>query len=413
MADGDVNILLVDDQPANLIALEALLERPGVRLVSVRSGADALRNLLKEDFALVLLDVQMPGMDGFETAALIRQRPRTQHTPIIFLTAHESTDAQAFRGYRAGAVDFLTKPIVPEVLRSKVSVFVDLFEKTERIRRQEEEIRTTQEREYHRQLADAEERIESARLREEIRLAREVQQRLFPAASLPQPGFDVGGASYPAEATGGDYFDYIPMPDGTVAIVIGDVSGHGFGPALLMAETRAYVRAFMMTRTDVGDITELVNQALVRDELDDRFTTLIMVRLDAETRSLVYTSAGHTTGYVLDRNGEVTTMLTSTGLPLGILAEASFPAAPPVALKPGDVVLLLTDGIVEAHLDDGTLFGVHQTLEVVRQNRTRPAREIVDHLYQEVRSFCRDGAQLDDMTAVVVKVALETLTGEG
>jgi len=408
MSVGDVNILMVDDQPANLIALEALLDRPGVRLVSARSGAEALRCLLKEDFALILLDVQMPGLDGFETAALIRQRPRSQHTPIIFLTAHESTDSQVFRGYAAGGVDFMTKPIVPDVLRSKVAVFVELFEKTERVRRQEEEIRQTQEREHHRQLADAEERIESARLREEIRLAREVQQRLFPAASLPLPGLDIGGASYPAEATGGDYFDYIPMPDGAVALVIGDVSGHGFGPALLMAETRAYVRAFMMTRTDVGEIAALVNQALVRDELDDRFTTLIMVRLDEITRSLVYTSAGHSTGYVLNRGGEVTTLLTSTGLPLGILADATFPAAPPVSLHAGDTVLLLTDGIVEAHLSDGTLFGVHQTLEVVRQNRHRTAREIVDQLYQEVRAFCRDGAQLDDMTAVVVKVAEES-----
>ena len=408
MSVGDVNILMVDDQPANLIALEALLERPGVRLVSARSGAEALRCLLKEDFALILLDVQMPGLDGFETAALIRQRPRSQHTPIIFLTAHESTDAQVFRGYAAGGVDFMSKPIVPDVLRSKVAVFVELFEKTERVRRQEEELRETQEREHQRQMADAEERLESARLREEIRLAREVQQRLFPAASLPLAGLDVGGASYPAEATGGDYFDYIPMPDGAVAIVIGDVSGHGFGPALLMAETRAYVRAFMMTRTDVGEIVALVNQALVRDELDDRFTTLIMVRLDEVSRSLVYTSAGHTTGYVLNRGGEVTTMLTSTGLPLGILADATFPAAPPVELHPGDTVLLLTDGIVEAHLSDGTLFGVHQTLEVVRQNRHRTAHEIVDRLYQEVRAFCRDGAQLDDMTAVVVKVAEES-----
>lgn len=180
--------------------------------------------------------------------------------------------------------------------------------------------------------------------------------------------------------------------------------------AIIVEATRAYVRAFMMTRTDVGEITELVNQALVRDELDDRFTTLIMVQLDADTRSLVYISAGHTTGDVLNKDGEATTMLTSTSLPLGILAEANVPAAPPVALKPGDVVLLLTDGIVVAHLEDGTLFGVHQTLEVVRQNRTRPAREIVAHLYQEVRAFCRDGAQLDDMTAVVIKVALEAFT---
>jgi serine phosphatase RsbU (regulator of sigma subunit) len=402
--DSEVKILMVDDLPANLLALEAILAKPGVQLVAANSGADALRRLLKEDFALILLDVQMPGLDGFETAALIRQRGRSAHTPIIFLTAHDTTEAQLFRGYAAGAVDYLTKPIVPEVLRSKVDVFVDLFQKTERVKSQEAELRENQTREHHRELAQAEERIESARLREEIRLAREIQQRLFPTATLPLPGIDVGGASYPAEATGGDYFDYIPMLDGALAIVIGDVSGHGFGPALLMSETRAYVRAFMLTRTDVGEIVSLVNQALVRDELDDRFTTLILVRLDPVTKELVYTSAGHSTCYVLNSEGVVSTMLTSGDLPLGIVPDVEYVSSSPVVLQPGDTVLLLTDGIVEAHLADDTLFGVHQTLEVIRSNRARPAREIVDALYAEVRAFCRDGVQLDDMTAVVVKI---------
>jgi serine phosphatase RsbU (regulator of sigma subunit) len=405
--ESEVNILMVDDLPANLLALEAVLAKPGLRLVTANSGDEALRRLLKEDFALILLDVQMPGLDGFETAALIRQRGRSAHTPIIFLTAHSASDAQLFRGYAAGAVDYLTKPIVPDILRSKVEVFVDLFQKTERVRSQEVELRENQLREHQRELAQAQERIESARLREEIRLAREIQQRLFPTAALPLPGVDVGGASFPAEATGGDYFDYIPMLDGALAIVIGDVSGHGFGPALLMSETRAYVRAFMMTRTDVGEIVSLVNQALVRDELDDRFTTLILVRLDPITKTLVYTSAGHTTCYVLNSKGEVSTMLTSTDLPLGILSGVQYESSAPIHLLPGDTVLLLSDGIVEAHLADSTLFGVHQTLEVIRANRHKPARDIVNSLYSDVRAFCRDGVQLDDMTAVVVKIKPE------
>src|SRR5579884_87235 len=118
-------ILLVDDRPENLIALEAALEGLGEELVLANSGTEALRHLLSEDFAAVLLDVKMPDMDGFETAEMIRSRPRSRQTPIIFLTAYKS-DAHLFRGYHLGAVDFLFKPIVPEVLRSKVSVFVEL-----------------------------------------------------------------------------------------------------------------------------------------------------------------------------------------------------------------------------------------------------------------------------------------------
>src|SRR5581483_10317530 len=135
-------------------------------------------------------------------------------------------------------------------------------------------------------------------LREEIRLARQIQQKLFPAPALPLPGFDVSGVSHPAEATGGDYFDYLPLPDGSLGVVIGDVSGHGFGPALLMAELRAYLRAFLLSRADVGEIVGLLNRALADDAPEGYFATLLLARLDPATRSLVYASAGHSPGYV-------------------------------------------------------------------------------------------------------------------
>jgi signal transduction histidine kinase len=130
-----VKILLVDDRPANLLTLESILEDLGQELVQATSGKEALRHLLRDDFAVILLDVKMPEMDGFETATLIRERERSRHTPIVFLTAHKDEE-HLFRGYYAGAVDFLYKPINPEVLRSKVSVFVDLSSKTELLRRQ-------------------------------------------------------------------------------------------------------------------------------------------------------------------------------------------------------------------------------------------------------------------------------------
>ncbi|HEV3118423.1 MAG TPA: response regulator, partial [Gemmataceae bacterium] len=252
-----VNILLVDDQPANLLALAATLEGLGQNVVKARSGLECLRCLLDHDFAVILMDVKMPGMDGFETAALIRERARSQHTPIIFLTAYEKNEMQMFKGYSLGAVDYLYKPFVPEVLRAKVAVFVDIFNKSQQVQRQAELLRRAQQQEHERELARARENWEADRLRDEIAIARRIQQKLFPAAPLPLPGFDIAGASCPAQATGGDYFDYVPMKDASLAVVIGDISGHGFGPALLMAETRAYLRAFTMTHTDVAEIVRL------------------------------------------------------------------------------------------------------------------------------------------------------------
>src|SRR5688572_19632966 len=136
-----VKILIVDDQPANLLVLEVVLESLGHTLVRASSGREALKCLLQDDFALILLDVYMPGMDGFETAELIRARKRSRYTPIIFLTAIGTSDTHISRGYSVGAVDYLFKPIVPEILRAKVAALVDLFLKTAMVAEQAERLR--------------------------------------------------------------------------------------------------------------------------------------------------------------------------------------------------------------------------------------------------------------------------------
>jgi signal transduction histidine kinase/CheY-like chemotaxis protein len=134
-------VLLVDDHPANLVALEAILEPLGVRLTKAPSGEQALRLLLAQEFAVILLDVQMAGLDGYETAALIKQRERTRNIPIIFLTAHGQDETEVLAGYAQGAVDYLRKPLSPDVLRSKVSVFIELFRAQNQVRRQAELLR--------------------------------------------------------------------------------------------------------------------------------------------------------------------------------------------------------------------------------------------------------------------------------
>src|SRR5688500_8111220 len=139
-ADGKVNVLLVDDRPDKLLALEAVLEDPEQNIVRAYSGREALRHVLATEFAVILLDVNMPGMDGFETATLIRQRKSSEHSPIIFITAF-ADEIHVSRGYSLGAVDYILTPVVPEVLRSKVAVFVDLFRKNQQVRKQADSLR--------------------------------------------------------------------------------------------------------------------------------------------------------------------------------------------------------------------------------------------------------------------------------
>lgn len=176
--DDRVNILLVDDRPENLVALKAILHDLGQNLVEARSGREALKQLLEKEFAVILLDVMMPDMDGFETARLIREREKSRHTPIIFVTAMFTDDTHAFKGYSVGAVDYIMKPFVPDILRSKVAVFIDLFKKTEEVKRQSEIIREIEQREYELRLADAQRRMqaESERVRAEQRMAHAIIQ---------------------------------------------------------------------------------------------------------------------------------------------------------------------------------------------------------------------------------------------
>lgn len=395
-----INILIVDDDPRNQVIMGRLLHGPDRNIVAASSGAEGIRHAQDNDFAVILMDVQMPGMDGFQTAELVRQIPRAAQTPLLFVTGTHFADLHKFKGYAIGAVDYLFKPVQPEILKSKVAVFVDLFKKTEQVRQQEIQLREAERREHERRLAE-----ERLRRDTEFRVARQIQQGLFPRAAPILAGYDIAGASHPMEATGGDYFDYFPMPGDTIGVVIGDASGHGFGPALLMAETRAYLRSLALTRTDVGEMMTLTNQALVIDTQGEYFVTLLLLQLDPATRRFVYSSAGHTPGHVIDSSGSLREELSPMALPLGIVDGVSYETSHAATLQPGDTMLLLTDGIPEAAAPDDKLFGLDRALDVTRANRHRPAHEIVAALYEATREYSQHAEQQDDMTAIVVKVA--------
>ncbi len=238
----------------------------------------------------------------------------------------------------------------------------------------------------------------------QMSLARAVQQQFY---SMPTPqidGFDFAGAAFPADATGGDYFDFIQLPGNSIGITIGDVCGHGIGSALLMVELRAYLRAFAQKSSDLGEILSLTNNALVSDLEQDRYATLIFCRLQPETRSVVYSSAGHPPGFILNSSGTVKQMLESTDIPLGFLPKHTFGCRNTLDLEEGDILALLTDGITESERPDQDSFGIEKAIEFVRQHRHESAQQIVVGLYQTVRSYQDGLPQIDDITAVVCKI---------
>ncbi|HKI37558.1 MAG TPA: response regulator [Gemmataceae bacterium] len=171
---GSANILIVDDQPRNARWVEKALGQLQQRIVAAGSGAEALQHAATEEFAVILLDVVMPGMDGYETAARLRQQERSRYTPIVYLTATQPAEDEVLKGYDLGAVDYLIKPLLPEILRSKVAVFVELFLKREEVKRQGELLLEAERQEVRRKLAEERFAWEARRLAEDVRKERQL-----------------------------------------------------------------------------------------------------------------------------------------------------------------------------------------------------------------------------------------------
>jgi sigma-B regulation protein RsbU (phosphoserine phosphatase) len=234
--------------------------------------------------------------------------------------------------------------------------------------------------------------------------AQNIQARFLPQKSPSLPGFDIAGATFPADFAAGDLFDYIPMSEGHVGFVIGDVAGHGIGPALVMTSTHAYFHSFAEIEADADRILARTNTALIKETEPGLFVTAFFGRLDPEARTFTYASAGHPAGYVLDSSGAIKHSLERTGMPLAIQDEFEIFSEDPIAIESGDLVLLLTDGVLEVKSPDGELFGIERALDAVSEAREKPACEIVDAIFEATQTFACNGAQADDVTIMVIKV---------
>ncbi len=237
------------------------------------------------------------------------------------------------------------------------------------------------------------------------RIARQVQQGLLPKVVPSFAGLQIAGRSAPALDVGGDCFDFFSLGadrKGPLGVLVADASGHGMGAALLVAETRAYLRALALTCADVGTLLTLSNRRLAGDLETDHFVTLFLLSLDPRTRSLVHASAGHCPGFILDLRGRTRAILASTGVPLGIDPAHEFASGPPTTLEPGDLLLLFTDGIVEAASPEGKPFGLDRTLSIVRAHQQERPDRILDVLFNAVGGFPEHPLR-DDATAVIIK----------
>lgn len=418
-ATAPVNILIVDDIPANLTAMEAILGSPDYMLVTASSGEEALRCLARgnDDFAAILLDVQMPGMDGFETARLIRERERWKSTPILFLTATQPESVSVLEGYASGAVDYIIKPVSPDILRAKTAVFAELHRQRGALKAANDALRAEV---RARKQAEADLRYKNEQMEADLALARDIQLALLPHHYPPFPHFVSENASalrfchryIPAATLGGDFFHVLAISDTLAGVFIADVMGHGVRSALVAAMMRALINESRSVAADPARFMTEANRGLMEilgPTGETLFATAFYLVADIGAGVMRYTNAGHPDPLWLRRGQNRVDSLTGSrhGPPLGLTAHTGY-TSDECPLSVPDAVLLFTDGLLEAENPAGEPYG-HEGIEAaVRPCVRGPLSSLPDVVLTDVQRFRQTRADAgfeDDVCMVAMEMA--------
>ncbi|HKP82490.1 MAG TPA: PP2C family protein-serine/threonine phosphatase [Pyrinomonadaceae bacterium] len=250
-------------------------------------------------------------------------------------------------------------------------------------------------------LREAKLESELQQINHDLDIARSIQQDLLPTSSPELEHFDIAGWNQPADQTGGDYFDWQVLPDGRLAISVGDATGHGIGPALVSALCRAYARASFLA--DHERVLERLNSLLANDLADDRFVTFAVIFLNPVNSEIKVLSAGHGPILWYRRNMNKWENFEAQGIPLGMIAGMPYEDSRLKSLKAGDMIVLVTDGFYEWQNPDAEEFGVERLKDTIRGARDSSAEEVIKQLYTAVKDFSKGTEQKDDLTAVVLK----------
>lgn len=326
------------------------------RLIEAANGTEARDLLLESPPDCIVLDYHIPRTDTLELVAEL-----TQRFPVVVLTG-QGDEAVATSLMKAGAQDYLRKADCDAAgIRQAV---VTAIEKATREREQHDARRRLVE--DHQREKDRREHLEGNML-----VARDIQQRLVPTSPPHAEGLDIAGVYLPSDDTSGDFFTYVTFSDATLGIAIGDVAGHGVGPALLASELRAMVRALSCNDADLGRITRTMNRLFWEDTSEARFATFVFARIDPRTRMLEHASAGQISFLV--RPGGESLVLKGDSFALGLMPDCQVTTEGPIPLQAGDVLLLTTDGLHEAVSSKLQRFGTDNCIDEVRRHINEPA----------------------------------------
>lgn len=244
---------------------------------------------------------------------------------------------------------------------------------------------------------------EKERIEHQLEIARDIQRGLLPTEKPPGKNFDISGWNQAADQTGGDYFDWFPLPDDQTVITIADATGHGIAPALIVSACRAYFRALFKDSADIKSTISLISDLLSQDIPSHTFVTAVVSILNHQDSTMELFSAGHGPLFFYHANSQTVDVWPADDVPLGIIKGLTVESSRKIVFSPGDILVLVTDGFFEWADRDNILFGEERLIQAIRAYSHLSSDEIISALYEDVLTFSQGTPQMDDLTAVVIK----------
>ena len=380
--------LVVDDNEDNQYTLTRRLNREGYKnLTMAKNGREALDKLKGQPFDLVLLDIMMPDMNGYEVLEQVKATPALRDIPIIMISSLDEIES-VIHCIELGAEDYLSKPFNPTLLRARIGASLEKKRLRDEVRRNME------------------------RLVQELEAARALQlamlPRHFPTCSPSHP-IAVHAVMEPAREVGGDLYDCFYAGEHTFCFLVGDVCGKGASAAMFMARARSLVRITVNLwrewRTDdidPGALLEAVNRELCQDNDDCMFVTMFLGLIDTRGGVVSFVNAGHPRPHLVSSTGETKQIDSKPALPLGVRRQARFQTRT-LQIHPGDALFVCSDGVFEAVNGKGDLFSIERMGQLLQQANTAEPREMVRIIKDAVDVFTGGAPRTDDLTALALR----------
>jgi phosphoserine phosphatase RsbU/P len=372
------SILLVDDNPANLRLLSQILGERGHHVRAVTSGPRALESVRIALPDIILLDIRMPGMDGYEACRRLKADAASARVPVLFISALDEIEDKV-AAFAAGGQDYVTKPFHLEEVIARVETHLAL-------------------RALQQDLEEANRRMER-----DLVLAAQVQASFMPGKMPDVPGWQLAVSLLPAKVISGDFYDAIVLPGGELAVLIADVVDKGVGAALYMAMSIALLRTALATHPDQpAAVCEAVSRQLQGYAAGNQFVTVFLGILDPRSGRLIYSNAGHNPPLLLGATQPGGLLqLKNTGLALGVLEDSIWECGC-AQVACGEALILYSDGITEAENGQREFYRMQRLLAVARENADRPASAIRDAILDSVQQFMGGAEQSDDIALLVL-----------